>query len=207
MIKAVKITNLEMLHEMLEFTYGIEKSNMTLHKLYTTDHSIMRSQLFLIFMKDIMTKTSVHLVRHSGAGQFHLVGSNRSDWNGAKTKEEAEAWDDQVNRKTPVNHVMLLNGGHLIDMARKRLCGAAEKSTVEVMRAIKSSISFEDPDLAAHMVRNCVYRNGICPEGDKTCGYNYRVIKELIGQVPEEIYRDARNEKAARDLKMTEAIN
>ena len=195
-IKVIKLTNLEMLREMLQFVYGMKESKQTLGGLYSSDHSTMRSQLFLVFMKDIPTKVSVHLVRHSGAGQYHLVGSNRADWNGVKGAEDAADWDGEVNRNTPVNHVMILNGGHLIDMARKRLCGVAEKATREIMFAIKAQVSLDDPDLAAHMVRNCVYRNGICPEGSKSCGYNYKVLRELIGQVPEAIYRDARTEVA-----------
>ena len=194
-IKAFKLTNLEMLKEILEFTYGIEESKMELDLAYFREHSIIRTQLFLITMKDIPTKVSVHLVRHSGTGQYHLVGSNRGDWKGVDDKE---LHDESVNRMTPINHVMILNAGHLIDMSRKRLCSQAEQATREVMFSIKNAVSLEDPDLASFMVRNCQYRNGICPEA-KPCGYHYKVLESMIEEVPEAMYRQARNNKAAKE--------
>ena len=134
----------------------------------------MRLMLFKITLKGVKTKTSVHLVRHSQTGQFHLVGSNRADWKG----KDPEEWDKKVSRETPVNHVMLLNAQHLINMANVRLCTMAEKETREVMELIRQAVYLVDPDLAKFMVPTCVYRGGICPEKDKLCANMKTQIQE-----------------------------
>lgn len=169
-INVRKITDLDLLKEILEFVYDIDESKMSLATAYLNEHSIIRSQLFLIKMKDIPTKASVHFVRHSAVGQLHVVSTNRKDLNDG-------AEDESINRLTPVNHVMLLNGQHLIEMARKRLCSKAEDTTRSLMDTIRQAIGTIDPDLAAHMVPNCFYRGGICPE-PKGCGLNLKFGEE-----------------------------
>lgn len=203
-----KITDFDLLKECLEFAYGIDESKMTEELAYFREHSIIRTQLFLIKMKEIPTKVSVHLVRHAAVGQFHLVGSNRADWNkiddnpeviegGIESKVE---WDKSINRTTPVNHVMLLNGQHLIDMSRKRLCLKAEQATRMVMTDIRNGVSKLDPWLANSMVPNCYYRGGICPE-PQPCGMQNGMIRDMISQVPEKMYREARNALAVAEAK------
>ena len=193
-----KITDLSLLKECLEFAYGIEESKMTLDTAYFREHSPIRTQLFLIKMKNVLTKVSVHLVRHAAVGQFHLVGSNRADWNytgdqGSKDLAQID-WDQEVNRLTPVNHVMLLNAQHLIDMARKRLCGQTEEDTRNTMLWIREAVLKEDSDLASLMQPNCFYRGGVCPEA-KCCGKNRGIMEHMIAEVPEKFYRDVRNKK------------
>ena len=99
---------------------------------------------------------STHLVRHS-IGVTHYVESNRDDRGG-----------QDVDRNTPVNHAMLINAQALIAMARKRLCSNAHKHTMRVMQQIKTAVKTADPDLAAAMVPDCIYR-GTCNEL-KSCG-------------------------------------
>lgn len=77
------------------------------------------------------------------------------------------------DRYTPVNLGLCLNAQSLIDMAKLRLCsGCAHHETVEAFQAIKQAIAEIDPDLAAVMVRKCVYRNGLCGE-PRCCGFNH----------------------------------
>ena len=188
-----KITDLDLMKECLEFAYGITNSKADLATSYFREHSPIRTQMFIIKMKNVLTKVSVHLVRHAAVGQFHLVGSNRADWND-KDDLHTEEWDTEVNRLTPVNHVMILNAQHLIDMARKRLCGSAEADTQNTMKWIREAVLWADPDLAALMQPNCFYRGGICPEA-KCCGQNRDIMEHMIAEVPESFYRKVRNDK------------
>ena len=171
-ITVEKLTDINLVREALSFCYGID-SKMTLEKLYFQGHTPVRLELFKVFLEGIPTKVSVHLVRHSQVGQFHLVGSNRADWNKAEDREE---WDKKVNRLTPVNHFMLLNAQHLIEMSHKRLCSKAEKDTRIVWEKVKNQVSVVDPELAKYMVPSCEYRNGICTEPD-SCGLYKRWLR------------------------------
>jgi hypothetical protein len=200
-ISVRKITDFGLLKECLEFAYGIEESKLTEELAYFREHSIIRTQMFIIKMKEIPTKASVHLVRHAAVGQFHLVGSNRADWKKAESEGMTEEeWDESINRNTPVNHVMILNAQHLIEMSRKRLCLKAEKATRRIVTEVKNRVSLLDPWLANSMVPNCYYRGGICPES-KPCGMQLGIIQDMICQVPEKMYRDARNAYAIAEAK------
>lgn len=157
-----KITGIEDLHEANEFTSG-QESKMGLATAYHLGHSTIRTQLFKVKMYSIPTKTSVHLVRHSAVGQLHFVKTAR--------KDRTMYHDTDVNRLTPVNHMMILNAQHLIDMARKRLCGMSEIQTTHVMQSIKNAVHLVDPALARHMQQECIYRGGFCYEGKNSCGF------------------------------------
>lgn len=198
MITVRKLTDADLLHEVIEFAYKLPVSTMTLAKAYHQEHSIIRTQMFIIKMGGIPTKASVHFVRHAAVGQFHLVSTNRGDLKASSSWDEADNWDEAINRTTPVNHVMILNAGHLIDMAKTRLCSKAERETRETMEAIKEGVSLCDPQLATYMVPTCFYRGGICPE-PKGCGRNVEALMQVVGQVPEHVYRNARNNKAIAD--------
>ena len=123
---------------------------------------------------DIPTFVSVHLVRHVTTVPF--VRSKRIDRDGDGTED----------RYTPVNHRILCNAEAILNMAKKRLCYQASPETREVMLMIKAELETVDPDLAYHMVPNCVFRGGICSE-PKPCG-NYQV----------ERFEPAEREKAMR---------
>ena len=135
-----------------------KKSNVSLDRMYSCEHSPIRTQLFWIEMLGIPTFVSVHLTRHS-IGVTHFVESNRSDRGTAFV----------ADRTTPVNHGMLINAQALINMSRKRLCRCASKETIQVMKAIKEAILPLDLDLWKHMNEECIYRNG-CFEL-KGCGF------------------------------------
>lgn len=126
-------------------------------RMYMSEHSPIRTQLFGIEMIDIPTFVSVHFVRHK-IGVEHYVKSNRTDRGGDGTED----------RSTPVNHYMFINATALIYLSRKRLCSNASPETREVMRLIKEQIETIDPALAHCMIPECVYRSG-CPEF-KCCG-------------------------------------
>lgn len=165
-ITSTKITTIKDAHFAIEGTMraGFE-AKCSLDQLYMWEHSPSRTQMFWVVMEDIPTYISVHFVRHAAVGQQHFVMSNREDRGGAG--------DTIVTRESPVNHRMLINAQHLIDMSKKRLCNQASDGTRLVMEKIKLAIFEVDPELAKYMVPNCIYRNGVCCE-PRPCG-KYKV--------------------------------
>jgi hypothetical protein len=156
-----KITDETLMRRACSFTINAE-SKMSLRRIYQCEHSPMRTQMFVVEMYDIPTFVSVHLVRHK-YGVEHFVKSNRDDRKGV-----------MADRLTPVNHMMMLNAQALINMARKRLCFQAHGETIKVMTLIRDGVARVDPDLAAAMVPECIYRNG-CYEL-RSCGYYGRLM-------------------------------
>jgi len=156
-VVVTKLTDEALMRKACSYTINAE-SKMSLAKIYRCEHSPMRTQMFTVELIGIPTFVSVHFVRHH-VGVDHWVKSNRED-RGGTGKED---------RWSPVNHMMLINAQSLVNLSRKRLCLAAHKETVRVMRAIKAAVAECDPDLAAVMVPECEYRGG-CHEL-KSCGY------------------------------------
>lgn len=132
---------------------GREPSDSFRHAICRSEHSPLRALLFKIRLEGVPTCVSVHLVRHK-MGVEHFVSSNRPDRNGGNTN---------VDRNTPVNHVMVINAQELLFMARRRLCGMASPETRTVMNYIKDAVSRVDPVVADYMLPMCAYRH-MCPE-------------------------------------------
>lgn len=157
-VKVTKITGADLMRLACSYTISAE-SEMTLDKIYQCEHSPMRTQMFVVEMKDIPTFVSVHFVRHKH-GVEHFVKSNREDR--ASHTGDSGRWH-------PVNHMMLCNAQSLVNMARKRLCRKASNETTAIMQAIVNAVrSVGDFALAERMVPECEYRRG-CRE-IKTCG-------------------------------------
>jgi hypothetical protein len=154
-ITIVPVTDLALVQRAAAMTTHGQPVRAPLKAWYRTEHSPIRARLFWIELAGIPTFVSVHLVRHK-VGAEHFVQSMRDDRGGAG--------DDVVNRNTPVNHGLLANAQALITMSRKRLCYNASSKTVATWSRVRHAMRDVDPDLAAYMVPECVYRNGICPE-------------------------------------------
>ena len=160
-ITVTKITDKALLDLACSYTVNKDVHVKDLKAFYMSEHSPIRTQLFLIEMKDIPTFVSVHFVRHN-VGIIHFVKSNRIDRGG----------DTVVDRLTPVNHMMIANAQAIINMARKRLCSKSHIDTQEVMSIIVNKIDEVDHDLACCLVPECEYRGG-CTEMN-SCGYMAR---------------------------------
>ena len=159
-IRVTKLTDISLMHKAINFTMRNEiKAKMSLDSCYKCKHSPMRTQIFCIEMYGIPSFVSTHLVRHSAVGQQHFVGTNRDDRDGDKV---ADRW-------TPVDHMMVLNAQHLIDMAHARLCFKSHTETTRVMLEIRDKVCNVDIELREHMVPRCLYLNR-CDEL-KSCGY------------------------------------
>lgn len=156
-ITVSKLTDKKLFDKACSFTFG-SPTSPDMGKMYSAEHSPIRAQLFWIEMYDIPTFVSVHMVRHS-IGVSHFVKSNREDRPG---------YTGDIGRMQPVNHAMLINAQALINISRKRLCHKTHEKTIEVTQAIKDAIKEIDPELAACMVPDCVYRGKCCEM--KPCG-------------------------------------
>lgn len=86
-------------------------------------------------------------------------------------ENEVKAWSSHFDRYAPTDLAFIANAEALINMAHKRLCVKASPETREIFGQICELVEEQDPDLYKHLVPQCVYRGGICPE-PKSCGYN-----------------------------------
>ena len=153
-----KLTDVGLAQRACQYTlHSHNETKIGLRKLYGSEHSPSRTQMFWVEMDGIPSFVSTHLVRHK-IGVEHYVQTNRDDRGGS----------DNVDRTTPVNHAMLCNGQALINMARKRFCTNSHEETRLVMMRVKLGVEECDPALAEFMVVDCVYR-GQCFE-PKCCG-------------------------------------
>lgn len=156
-IKITKITGKELLDLACSYTIGKPVNVKDMRKFYESEHSPVRTQIYIIQMDEIYSFVSTHFVRHK-VGVEHFVKSNRIDRGG----------DANADRYSRVNHLMLANAQALINMARKRLCGKASLETQQVMQLIVDEMTRVDADLAHCMVAECEYRQG-CHEF-QSCG-------------------------------------
>lgn len=105
------------------------------------------------------------------------ISTQRSDRTGVNR--------DELPQGQPVTMELEANAQALINMSRKRLCNQASKETREVMEAMKKTVAEKDEFMARVMVKDCIYKNGLCSEM-KSCGYNKtekfkEELKEYLG--------------------------
>lgn len=192
-IKVTKLTDVSLLRLANSFTSGKE-SNMTLARAYKHGHTTIRTQLFTVELTDIPLFVASQLVRQT-QGVSWFQRSKRTDRGGKNFRQTCnDIADNLINalnngsignrgpdiddirdlpedfdRYAPTDLMCIINAEALMNMAHKRLCSKASDETREVVGAIKTALEQVDPDLAAHMVPQCIYRGGICPEA-KPCG-------------------------------------
>ena len=150
-------------------------------KALIAEHSPIKLVEYTIRFKNLRQWVGVHLLRHSFLLPF--IHSQRED------RRELNCSRDDLPQGQPNEQDFVVNAQTLINMARKRLCKKASPETRQAMRLIKDKLSELDPETAAVMVPNCIYR-GFCPEMS-TCGYTStdKYKKEL------EEYRGLRDSK------------
>lgn len=194
-INIQKLTNLDLLRRANEFTTGHE-SKMSLATAYRLGHSPIRTQLFWMELREIPLFVASQLVRSHVGVQF-FQRSKRTDRGGRDFRKECEdlanglanAFDmdcgdvtaelcgkvndlsNHFDRYAPTDLAFIANAEALIKMAHKRLCAKASPETREIFGQICELVEEQDPDLYKHLVPQCMYRGGICPE-PKGCGYN-----------------------------------
>ena len=130
-------------------------------KLLMSEHSPIRIGNITFKLYDIQSFVSGHLVRHH-IGCEKFVSSRRSDRYNS---------NEPITRESLVDLTMNCNFQALINISRKRLCNCASKETREAWQMVKDEIAKVEPEVASCMVKECVYRNGLCPEMF-SCGYH-----------------------------------
>lgn len=103
------------------------------------------------------------------------------------------------------DHVMKISAQGMINWGRAVFC-PQDEDIVELIQAITKAITELDSTIAAYLVSDCVYRNGVCTR-QVPCGRSIEVLQNLISVVPERYYRDARNEKLIADIKNGKGVN
>lgn len=131
-------------------------------RLLLSEHSPIRKLKIGWRWENIKSWISVHIVRHK-YGIEHFVSTKRTDRTGVNR--------DELPQSTLVNHECDANAQALINISRKRLCNCASPETREAWQKVKDEVAKVEPELAKCMVRECVYRNGLCPEMFP-CNYN-----------------------------------
>lgn len=131
-------------------------------KLLISEHSPIRRLHINWRWIGLKSWISVHFVRHK-IGIEHWVSTQRTDRTNINR--------DKLTQDSLVNHECEADAQALINISRKRLCNCASKETREAWSMVKDKIAIKEPELASCMVRECVYRNGLCPEMFP-CGFN-----------------------------------
>lgn len=143
-------------------TTGVYPATEWKRKLLMSEHSPIRRIKIYWRWKDLKYWVSVHIVRHK-IGIEHWVTTQRTDRTGVNRDESPQG--------SCVNHACEADAQALINISRRRLCYCASEETREAWQEVKDRVALVEPEIAGVMVKECVYRNGLCPEF-KSCGYN-----------------------------------
>ena len=137
-------------------------SSLWKKRMLLCEHSPIRQLIVKWKWYELPYWTSVHIVRH-WLGIVHWVRTQRSDRTGIDR--------DSLPQDAPVEHEIEANSQALINISRKRLCMNASPKTRKAWAQGLFSFRDKEPELFSVCVKECVYRNGLCPEF-KSCGYN-----------------------------------
>ena len=132
-------------------------------KILLSEHSPIRQFIVKWKWYDLKYWVSVHLVRH-WLGIIHWVKTQRTDRTGLDR--------NSLQQDALVEHEVEANAQAIINISRKRLCGCASKETREAWQTFLNSFKDIEPELYSVCVKECVYRNGLCPERFSSCRYN-----------------------------------
>ena len=161
-VKVQKITDKNLMNLCLQYSLPVDKIkslNLNLKKIYSSEHSPIYSQIFIIELIQIPYFVHVHLRTHKKEFIFESARTFRSD----KTNIIQD-------RNTPTDMIIICNAKKIIDICLKRLCKKASIETIQVTKEIVEQLKIVDPDLVDFCVPKCIYRNGLCNE-NPSCGY------------------------------------
>lgn len=188
-IQVTKLTDVSLLRAVAGNTSGRE-CRMSLAKAYALGHSPIRTQFFLIDLKDIPQFVASQLVRHKIGAEWWMKSKRTDRKGGMDFKLACRSLADRVeniskhpngkdesvdifnrihdlpnnfDRLAPTDLMGILNAQAIINISRDRLCAAASKETREVWENVITQLAYCDPELANHCVRPCV-ANGVCRE-------------------------------------------
>jgi hypothetical protein len=133
-------------------------------KFLFSEHSPIRSLEFIWEWIDLPYWQSVHFVRHH-EGITHFVSSQRNDIQFEYDRKKAP-------QDSPVTHRCIANAQTILNISKARKCTNASLETRQAWQMFLDAIQPVAPELVSLCVKPCIYRNGICPEVFKTCGFN-----------------------------------
>ena len=145
-----------------------EPSQEWKRRLLLAEHSPIRRGIIAWKFDKIPYCISTHFVRHH-EGVEKWVGTSRADRTEIKDRSQRTQMD-----MVPME--MEANIQALINISRKRLCGAADPLTIKYWKAVLEKIKEYDEDVYWACVPECV-RCGGCPEF-KSCGYYDWLMKD-----------------------------
>lgn len=132
------------------------------YRLLISEHSPIRMLNITWQWTGLKSWLSVHFTRHK-IGIEHFVESQRDDRTGENR--------DNKRQDALVNHRCIANAQAIINISRKRLCRKSHIETQNEWYHFLELLRDVEPELFDVCVKECVYRNGLCPE-IKSCGYN-----------------------------------
>ena len=146
-----------------------EPSSEWKRKLLICQHSPIRKGVVTWRWDNIPFFSMGHFVRHH-VGCTPYVSTSRSDRTNIPREERKQT--DSVSMEMNANIQSLIN------MAARRLCFQADKTTREYMEDLVNAISEYDEDIAWSLVPQCVARGGCCEPFGK-CAYYDNFSKTL----------------------------
>lgn len=151
-------------------------------KMIFAEHSPIRKIKISVFFEKIKYCIVMHFVRHK-VGVEHFVSTQRTDRTGVNR--------DDLPQSNLINYEMDADAQAMINMSRRRLCNCAAKETRETWERVREEVREVEPELAHCMVRECVYRNGLCPEMN-SCGFNKteafkKELEEYIAPIKDQV--------------------
>ena len=163
-----------------------EPSHEWKKKLLVCQHSPIRKGIVTWKWNEIEYFSMAHFARHH-VGITPYVETSRSDRTNIPREERKQT--DKVSME------MDANIQSLIDMASRRLCNQADKTTIGYMQDLVSAIKEYDEDIAWALVPSCV-RYGGCNEPFGNCTFYDNFSKNLTMEQQTDIMKryDAYNE-------------
>lgn len=164
-----------------------EPSHEWKRKLLVCQHSPIRKGIVTWKWDDIPYAISTHYCRHH-VGCEKFISTSRADRTDVKDRSKRSQMD-------PVSMEMDANIQSLIDMASRRLCNQADKTTIGYMQDLVSAIKEYDEDIAWALVPSCV-RYGGCNEPFGNCTFYDNFSKNLTMEQQTDLMKryDAYNE-------------
>ena len=141
-----------------------------MRRLYLSEHSPIRTQLYKIKFEGIPYAIGMHFARHK-IGVEHFFSTQRTDRTGIDRSERKQT--------DPVLYEMVANPQAIITISRKRLCNCADKDTIKAWKLALEKLKEINKPLYDACVPDCVYR-GWCME-HKSCNFHKSdLFKEML---------------------------
>lgn len=175
-IEIERLTDYSVVAEASAITQGWDDNELTLgqwQRLLLAEHSPIYALQIKIRFDGVPYYIHVQNVRHH-VGVQHYVRSQRPDSMNPVDYDRAEA-----PQGAPVDHMMIVNPGSLINIGKERLCFKAWKDTRNLWWRVKRQLEANE-DLyltkVGQAMRPKCYYQGVCPEPEP-CKMQYYLKK------------------------------